>query len=98
MRNRGRDPCGVRTHDPEVAKQTPYQLGHRTPFNILRYGLLSTNSGAQYGNVLTALRLQHSCYINRLYQRNKKKQTESKTEQNIKKLDDINNFFLTETN
>ena len=25
MRNHGRDPCGVQTHDPEVARQTPYE-------------------------------------------------------------------------
>ena len=31
MRNHGRDPCGVRTHDPEVAKQIPYPLGDRSP-------------------------------------------------------------------
>ena len=31
MRNHGRDPCGLQTHDPEVAKQTPYPLGHRSP-------------------------------------------------------------------
>ena len=24
MRNHGRDPCGVRTHDPEIVRQTPY--------------------------------------------------------------------------
>ena len=28
MRNHGRDPCRVRTHDPEVARQTPYPLGN----------------------------------------------------------------------
>ena len=27
----GRDPCGVRTDDAEVARQTPYPLGHRSP-------------------------------------------------------------------
>ena len=31
MRNHGRDPCGVRTQDPEVARQTPYPLGRRSP-------------------------------------------------------------------
>ena len=31
MRNHGRDPCGVQTHDPEVVRQTPYPLGHRSP-------------------------------------------------------------------
>ena len=32
MRNHGRDPCGVRTQDPEVARQIPYPLGHRSPY------------------------------------------------------------------
>ena len=32
MRNHGREPCGVPTHDPKVAKQTLYPLGHRTPY------------------------------------------------------------------
>ena len=31
MRNHGRDPCGVRTHDPEVARRTPYPLGDFSP-------------------------------------------------------------------
>ena len=29
LRNHGRDSCGVRTNDPQVARQTPYPLGHR---------------------------------------------------------------------
>ena len=36
MRNHDRNPCGVRTHDPEVAKQTPYPLGHRSPNKIIK--------------------------------------------------------------
>ena len=39
MRNHGRDPCEVRTHDPKVARETPYTLGHRSPsqFTIAEY-------------------------------------------------------------
>ena len=35
MRNHGRDQCGVRTHDPEDARQTPYPVGHRSPLLTL---------------------------------------------------------------
>ena len=31
MRNHVRDPHEVRAHDPEVARHTPYPLGHRSP-------------------------------------------------------------------
>ena len=34
MRNHGRDPCGVWNHDLEVARQTPYPLGHCSPYYI----------------------------------------------------------------
>ena len=30
--NHGRDPCVVRTYDPEVARQTPYPLSHRMTY------------------------------------------------------------------
>ena len=30
MKNHGRVLCGVRTHDPEVARQTPDPLGYRS--------------------------------------------------------------------
>ena len=29
MRNHDREPCGDRSHEPEVARQTPYPLGYR---------------------------------------------------------------------
>ena len=35
MRNHGCDPCGVRTHDPEFARQTPYLLGHHSPLTMI---------------------------------------------------------------
>ena len=31
MRSDGRDQCGVRNHDLEDARQTPYPLDHRSP-------------------------------------------------------------------
>ena len=41
MKNHGRDPCEVRTHDPEVARQTHYPLGYRSPiFCIVSVNLL----------------------------------------------------------
>ena len=30
MRKHGCNSCGVRTYDPEVARQTPYPLGHHS--------------------------------------------------------------------
>ena len=32
MRNYGRDPCEVRTHNPKVARQTPYLLDLRSSY------------------------------------------------------------------
>ena len=35
MKNHGCDPCRVWTHDPEVARQTPYPLGHRSQLRLI---------------------------------------------------------------
>ena len=32
MKNHGREPCGVRTHDPKVARQKSYPFRHRFPY------------------------------------------------------------------
>ena len=40
MRNHVCDSCGIRTHDPEVARQTAYPLGHR-PSGLKSEGCLN---------------------------------------------------------
>ena len=41
MRNHGREPCGVRIHDPEIARQTAYPLGHHSPHDFANKDFLS---------------------------------------------------------
>ena len=54
MRNHGCDPCGVQTHDSEVARRTPYLLGHHSLcknfyFQLFIYGAL------QYCGIVTLI-------------------------------------------